>query len=134
MRMRAMEVTDIRISLFDDAKLKAFVTIVLNDVFMIRGLKIIVGHRGTFVAMPSRKLPDGTFQDLAHPINNEARAWLEHVVLEAYHREIERQARPPEWTGVRSPLPSDPPPRSRGYERPFPPDEARWSAKGPGTS
>jgi len=86
-----MKITEVRVSLRDDAKLKAFVSITLDDCFVIRGLKIIEGNRAKFVAMPSRKKPDGTFQDIAHPINKETRDWMEDVVLEAYERELERQ-------------------------------------------
>ena len=61
-----IEITEVRISLRDDDKLKAFVSITLNDSFVIRGLKVIKGNTGVFVAMPSRKRPDGQHQDLAH--------------------------------------------------------------------
>ncbi len=82
-----MEITEIRISLRSDNKLKAFASITLDNMFVIRGLKIIEGAKGVFVAMPSRKRPDGTFQDIAHPINNETRAWMEGQVIGAYHKE-----------------------------------------------
>ena len=72
-----MEITEIRISLRDDNKLKAFASITIDNCFVIRGLKIIEGAKGMFVAMPSRKRPDGTYQDVAHPINNETRDWME---------------------------------------------------------
>jgi stage V sporulation protein G len=85
-----MEITEIRISLRNDNKLKAFASITLDNRFVIRGLKIIEGAKGVFVAMPSRKRPDGTFQDIAHPINNETRAWMEEKVIAAYHKERER--------------------------------------------
>ena len=85
-----MEITEIRISLRSDNKLKAFASITLDNRFVIRGLKIIEGVKGVFVAMPSRKRPDGTFQDIAHPINNETRAWMEAKVIAAYHLEKER--------------------------------------------
>jgi len=85
-----MEITEIRISLRSDNKLKAFASITLDNRFVIRGLKIIEGAKGVFVAMPSRKRPDGTFQDIAHPINNETRAWMEEKVIAAYHIEKER--------------------------------------------
>ncbi|TFG88408.1 MAG: septation protein SpoVG, partial [Gemmatimonadales bacterium] len=65
-----IEITEVRISLRDDDKLKAFVSITLNDAFVISGLKVIKGNTGVFVAMPSRKRPDGQHQDLAHPIND----------------------------------------------------------------
>jgi stage V sporulation protein G len=87
-----MKITEVRISLRDDEKLKAFVSITLDNCFVIRGLKIIHGNKGLFVAMPSRRKPDGTFQDLAHPINNETRAWIEGEILEKYSLELERNA------------------------------------------
>jgi len=85
-----MEITEIRISLRDDNKLKAFASITLDNCFVIRGLKVIEGAKGIFVAMPSRKRPDGTYQDVAHPINNETRDWMEERVVAEYHRELER--------------------------------------------
>jgi stage V sporulation protein G len=84
-----MKISEIRISLREDNKLKAFASITLDDCFVIRGLKIIEGAKGVFVAMPSRKRPDGTYQDVAHPINNETRDWMEGLILEAYKEELE---------------------------------------------
>lgn len=89
--MHGLEISEVRVSLRDDAKLKAFVSITFNDCFVIRGLKIIEGNKGMFVAMPSRKKPDGTFQDIAHPINIGARDWMERAVLAAYASELEKQ-------------------------------------------
>ncbi len=85
-----MNITEVRISLRDDQKLKAFASITLEDCFVIRGLKIIEGKQGLFVAMPSRKRKDGEYQDIAHPINNDARAAMEMIVLKAYREEMER--------------------------------------------
>jgi stage V sporulation protein G len=85
-----MEITEIRISLRDDNKLKAFASITLDNCFVIRGLKIIEGAKGVFVAMPSRKRPDGTYQDVAHPINNDTRDWMEEKIIAAYKKEKER--------------------------------------------
>ena len=87
-----MEITEIRVALRDDEKLKAFISMTLDNCFVIRGLKIIHGNKGLFVAMPSRKKPDGTFQDLAHPINNETRDKMEAEILEKYHLELEKNA------------------------------------------
>ncbi len=89
--MNGLNITEVRVSLREDLKLKAFVSITLNDCFVIRGLKIIEGNKGMFVAMPSRKRPDGQFQDIAHPINNETRDWMEKEVLAAYEKELETQ-------------------------------------------
>jgi len=85
-----MRITEVRVSLRDDAKLKAFASITLDDCFVIRGLKIIEGKEGTFVAMPSRRRKDGEYQDIAHPINNDAREEMERVILDEYKRERER--------------------------------------------
>jgi stage V sporulation protein G len=87
-----MDITEVRISLRGDQKLKAFVSITLDDCFVIRGLKIIEGASGMFVAMPSRKRKDGEYQDVAHPINNKTREWMEGIILEAYKKEVEKQA------------------------------------------
>jgi stage V sporulation protein G len=86
-----VEITEVRVSLRDDEKLKAFVSITLNDSFVIRGLKIIHGNTGLFVAMPSRKRPDGQHQDLAHPINDSTRKYLTDIVMAEYHRELAGQ-------------------------------------------
>ncbi len=83
-----IEITEVRVSLRNDDKLKAFVSITLNHAFVIRGLKIIHGNSGLFVAMPSRKRPDGQHQDLAHPINDATRKYLTQIVLAAYDQEL----------------------------------------------
>ena len=83
-----VEITEVRVSLRNDEKLKAFVSITLNDSFVIRGLKVIRGNTGLFVAMPSRKRPDGQHQDLAHPINDQTRKYLTDLVMAEYQREL----------------------------------------------
>jgi stage V sporulation protein G len=83
-----IEITEVRVSLRNDEKLKAFVSITLNNSFVIRGLKIIRGNSGLFVAMPSRKRPDGQHQDLAHPINDVTRRYLTEQVMAEYEREM----------------------------------------------
>ena len=85
-----MDITEIRVSLRDDNKLKAFASITLDNCFVIRGLKIIEGAKGVFVAMPSRKRPDGTYQDVAHPINNQTRDWMEEKIVKAYEEEVDK--------------------------------------------
>ena len=81
-----MEITEVRIALRDDDKLKAFASVTFDDCFVVRGLKIISGNGGMFVAMPSRKRPDGSYQDIAHPINNEMRDRLEQAVISEYEK------------------------------------------------
>lgn len=85
-----MEITEIRITLRDDEKLKAFASITLDGMVVIRGLKIIEGGNGIFIAMPSRQRKDGTYQDVAHPINRDTREWLESQVIAAYKDEVRR--------------------------------------------
>lgn len=83
-----MKITEIRVALRDDDKLKAFVSVTFDNEFVVRGMKIIEGKDGhLFVAMPSRKKPDGTYQDVAHPINNEFRDLLEAEVIEKYRQD-----------------------------------------------
>ena len=87
----SIEITEVRVSLRDDTKLKAFASITLDDQFVIRGLKVIEGTKNKmFVAMPSRKRPDGKHQDIAHPITQVMRQYLEDKVISEYHREVER--------------------------------------------
>ncbi len=88
-----IEITEVRVSLRDDDKLKAFVSITLNDSFVIRGLKVIKGNSGVFVAMPSRKRPDGQHQDLAHPINDVTRKYLTERVMAEYENELKHPTR-----------------------------------------
>jgi len=83
-----LDISEIRITLRDDNKLKGFASITLDNAFVIRGLKIIEGASGLFIAMPSRKRKDGTFQDIAHPINMATREWMESQVIAAYKVEL----------------------------------------------
>lgn len=88
-----MEITETRITLSHDThRLKAFVNIVIDDCFVIRGLKVIESDRGCFVAMPSVKKGEGR-QDIAHPINNETRLMVEKIVLDAYEMELSRNSK-----------------------------------------
>ncbi|MBI4714380.1 MAG: septation regulator SpoVG [Nitrospirae bacterium] len=75
----------------NEDKLKAYVTITFDNAFIVRDVKVIQGNTGLFVAMPSRKKKDGTFKDIAHPLNNDARQKIEGVILTEYRREIEKQ-------------------------------------------
>jgi len=92
-----LHITEVRVSLRDDAKLKAFASITIEDCFVIRGLKVIEGNNNRmFVAMPSRKRPDGKHQDLAHPITKEMRQHIETIIIRKYEDEKRRGARPQE--------------------------------------
>ncbi|NNE09685.1 MAG: septation regulator SpoVG [Gemmatimonadetes bacterium] len=82
-----MEITEVRVTIRPDDKLKAFASITFDHCFVVRGLKVIEGNKGLFVAMPSRRRPDGTFQDIAHPINAPMREEIEGRVISQYLEE-----------------------------------------------
>ncbi len=83
-----MEVTDVKVFPVSEEKLKAYVTITLDGSFVVRDLKIIQGKTGYFVAMPSKKRKDGTYRDMAHPLNNETRQMIESKVMAVYEKEV----------------------------------------------
>lgn len=85
-----MEITEIKVFPVNEEKLKAYVTIILDNCFVVRDLKVIHGNTGLFVAMPSKKRKDGAFKDIAHPLNNETREMLESMVLAAYDAEVKK--------------------------------------------
>ena len=85
-----MEITEIKIFPVNEEKLKAYVTIILDNCFVVRDLKVINGTTGLFVAMPSKKRKDGAFKDIAHPLNNETREIMETKILAAYDEEVKR--------------------------------------------
>ncbi|MFB3786797.1 MAG: septation regulator SpoVG [bacterium] len=81
-----MDITEVKVYPVrkPDDKLKAFVTIILDDCFVIRDMKVINGNSGLFVAMPSRKKADGTYADIAHPLNSDMRKRMEELVIREY--------------------------------------------------
>jgi len=87
-----MEITEVRVTLRNEEKLKAFANITFDNAFVVRGLKIIKGSAGFFVSMPSRKRADGSYQDIAHPINARIRRYIEESVLKAYHKTADQSA------------------------------------------
>jgi stage V sporulation protein G len=81
-----MKITDVRVRRVEgETRLKGVASITIDEAFAVHELRIIEGNEGLFVAMPSRKAADGTFRDIAHPINVEARKMVEEVVLEAFN-------------------------------------------------
>jgi stage V sporulation protein G len=82
-----MEITEVRVFPVDEDKLKAFVSIIIDDCFVVSDIKIINGTNGLFISMPSKKRKNGTFRDIAHPLNNETRKKIEDKVLARY-REV----------------------------------------------
>jgi stage V sporulation protein G len=89
-----MEITEITISIRDEDKLKAFINVTFDDCFVVRGMKIIKGATGYFISMPSRKMSDGSYRDIAHPITNSFRAKIESNILREYKRVLEEAGIP----------------------------------------
>ena len=85
-----MDVTEVRVFPVEEDRLKAYVTITFDNCFVVRDLKVIDGNKGLFVAMPSKKRKDGTYRDMAHPLNNETRHMIEARVFEEYRREKQK--------------------------------------------
>ncbi len=80
-----MQVTDVRVRrVARDGKMKAVVSITIDNVFVIHDIKVIEGEKGLFIAMPSKKSADGEYRDIAHPINAQTRGMLEQIILEKY--------------------------------------------------
>lgn len=86
-----MEITEINISLRNEEKLKAFVNVTFDDAFVVRGMKVIKGSNDYFISMPSRKMHDGSYRDIAHPIRNEFREYIETEILNKYRQSLEEE-------------------------------------------
>lgn len=85
-----MEITDVRVFPVDEEKLKAFVSIIIDDCFVVSDIKIISGTSGLFISMPSKKRKNGTFRDVAHPLNSETRKRIEDRILACYKETVAR--------------------------------------------
>ena len=82
-----MQITDVRIrKIATDGKMKAIVSVTFDNEFVVHDIKVIEGQNGLFIAMPSRKTPDGEFKDIAHPINTDTREKIQSSILEAYEQ------------------------------------------------
>ena len=79
-----MEITDVRVFPVHEEKLKAFVSIIIDECFVVSDIKIIQGASGLFISMPSKKRKNGTFRDIAHPLNNETRQRIEEQIISEY--------------------------------------------------
>ncbi|SHF03303.1 septation regulator SpoVG [Alkalibacter saccharofermentans] len=87
-----MQITDVRVrKISKEGKMKAIVSVTFDDQFVVHDIKIIEGQNGLFIAMPSRKTPDGEFKDIAHPINMDTRTQIQDSVLEKYTAVLEEQ-------------------------------------------
>lgn len=91
-----MQVTDVRVRKVESAtgkKLKAIVSITLDDEFVVHDIKVIEGDKGLFIAMPSKRSSDGEYRDIAHPINTATRDNIQRVILKYYERAMQE----PDW-------------------------------------
>ena len=87
-----MTITDVRIrKIAAEGKMKAIVSITLDNEFVVHDIKVIEGQNGLFIAMPSRKTPDGEFKDIAHPINTDTREKIQLAILKAYEAAVEEE-------------------------------------------
>lgn len=80
-----MEITDVRVRRVEtDSKMRAIVSITIDDAFVVHDIKVIEGEKGLFIAMPSKKASDGEFRDIAHPIKASVREYIQTKILDAY--------------------------------------------------
>ena len=85
-----MQITDVRVrKITKEGKMKAVVSITLDDEFVVHDIKVIEGEKGLFIAMPSKKATDGEYRDIAHPINSSTRETLQKVILKSYEKALE---------------------------------------------
>ena len=110
-----MEITEVKVFPIQEEKLKAFVSVVFDQCFMVNDIKIIQGREGLFISMPSRKRKNGEFKDVAHPLNNETRRMIEEKILGEYERVLgergEKLPAPPQaaFLGAAAPASGTPP-------------------------
>ncbi|AGK99287.1 septation regulator SpoVG [Clostridium pasteurianum] len=82
-----MQITDVRIrKITTEGKMKAIVSVTFDNEFVVHDIKVIEGQNGLFIAMPSRKTPDGEFKDIAHPINTTTREKIQTAILDEYEK------------------------------------------------
>ena len=84
-----MQITDVRVrKVTKEGKMKAVVSITLDNEFVVHDIKVIEGEKGLFIAMPSRRASDGEYRDIAHPINSETRERIQRIILEKYEAAV----------------------------------------------
>lgn len=85
-----MQITDVRIRKVEkEGKMRAVVSITIDEEFVVHDIKVIEGEKGLFIAMPSRKAADGEYRDIAHPINSQTRENIQQIILDKYRAEME---------------------------------------------
>ncbi|MGI6697274.1 MAG: septation regulator SpoVG [Clostridiales bacterium] len=88
-----MQITDVRVrKVNSEGKMKAVVSVTFDNQFVVHDIKVIDGQNGTFIAMPSRRTPDGEFKDIAHPINSETREMIQKAILEEYEKAVAEES------------------------------------------
>ena len=98
-----MEVTDVRLRRVQtDGRMRAIASITLDNEFVVHDIRVIDGKNGFFVAMPSKRTPDGEFRDIAHPINSDTRNKIQEIILNEYHNssELEEAGKEEELEGI----------------------------------
>ena len=87
-----MNITDVRVrKMTKEGKMKAVVSITIEDEFVVHDIKVIEGEKGLFIAMPSRKASDGEYRDIAHPINSATREKIQKIILESYEKALQEE-------------------------------------------
>ena len=87
-----MNITDVRVRrLTNTGKMRALVSITLDNEFVVHDIKVIEGEKGLFIAMPSRKASDGEFRDIAHPINSDTRERIQEIILKRYYEVLDQE-------------------------------------------
>ncbi|MCM1090117.1 MAG: septation regulator SpoVG [Butyrivibrio sp.] len=85
-----MQITDVRVrKITKEGKMRAVVSITMDDEFVVHDIKVIEGEKGMFIAMPSKKTADGEYRDIAHPINSSTRELIQNIILEAYEKALD---------------------------------------------
>ncbi len=89
---KQMNITDVRVrKVAKEGKMKAVVSITIDDEFVVHDIKVIEGEKGLFIAMPSRKSTNGEYRDIAHPINSETREKLQMIILDSYDEALKKE-------------------------------------------
>jgi len=112
-----VEITEVRVYPVREEKLKAFVSIVLDRCFMVNDIKVIQGKEGLFISMPSRRKKNGEFKDVAHPLNQETRSWVEERILGEYQAVLDGTAVEVAGSGAGSIAASEPEPTLEEVEK-----------------
>ena len=87
-----MQITDVRVrKVTKEGKMKAVVSITIDNEFVVHDIKVIEGEKGLFIAMPSKKAADGEYRDIAHPINSSTRERIQRMILEKYEEALENE-------------------------------------------